>query len=339
MINASGLKIKDPQKASILFLALWSVFLLATLAIILSYPIRQKMMLVQRLDERDSLRLIAEAGIKRTIAYIRSKKDEPVFSLDEKSDIGQDAFKGISVGEGTCDIYNIYFDKFSGQERKSWGVRDEESKININTADLHVLKRLFQFLLNADDFKSQEMAACIVDWRDGDSMLSLPIGSAEDSDYRALSYSYEAKDSSFQVLDEALLVQGFSQQDFEKIKDYITVYGNGRVNINTASGAVLLALGLNQETVEKILEFRRGQDKIEGTQDDFLISSPDQIKQVGGLNAVEAAKLEAAIDNYLTASSDTFMIKGIATLGNKKRTAEVVCVADREGQILYWKEF
>ena len=68
----------------------------------------------------------------------------------------------------------------------------------------------------------------------------------------------------FSTINEVLLVKDISKDNFRLFKDLITVYGEGKVNINTASKAVLLALGLDTDTTEAILRFRQ-EHKIQNT--------------------------------------------------------------------------
>ena len=63
----------------------------------------------------------------------------------------------------------------------------------------------------------------------------------------------------FKVKEEILLVEGMDKEKFEQFKDLITVYGDGKVNINTASEGVLKALGLEEELVGIIVRYRRNQ--------------------------------------------------------------------------------
>jgi len=68
----------------------------------------------------------------------------------------------------------------------------------------------------------------------------------------------------FSTINEVLLVEGISKENFLLFKDLITVYGMGKVNINTASKAVFVALGLDEEEADLILRFRR-ENKIQPT--------------------------------------------------------------------------
>jgi len=66
----------------------------------------------------------------------------------------------------------------------------------------------------------------------------------------------------FSSINEVFLVEGMNRDKFILFKDLITVYGVGKININTASKAVLSALGLDDQLVEAILRFRQ-EHKIE----------------------------------------------------------------------------
>ncbi len=61
----------------------------------------------------------------------------------------------------------------------------------------------------------------------------------------------------FSTINEVLLVEDMTKESFLLFKDSVTVYGSGRVNINTASKAVFIALGLDGEVADLILRFRR----------------------------------------------------------------------------------
>ena len=105
---------------------------------------------------------------------------------------------------------------------------DESALINLNLASLDVLARL--------PGMNKELAEAIVN-----------------SGLRP-----------FSTINEVLLVEGISKENFLLFKDLITVYGMGKVNINTASKAVFVALGLDEEEADLILRFRR-ENKIQPT--------------------------------------------------------------------------
>ena len=328
-------------KGSILIVALWSLCLLSAFAVILNYQIRQELVLANRLDQRDKLRLIAEAGVAKGIMEIKNDPEKTYDSLADTWSNNPGAFGNIQVGGGEFSLTYSYWNKKSGLLETGYGCIDEERKININKAEFKVLERLFKIALPCDDSLAQELAACILDWRDADSELSIPAGSAEYFYYSSLPFPYAAKNSAFEVLDELLLVKGFSDNVFEKIKDYVTIYGEGRVNINTASEVVLTVLGLDEDIASKIILYRAGQDGVEGTLDDNVFVSNSEIvprlNQAYPLTASQVEQLNGVVALFLAVSSNNFLIKSTAKLSG--RNSLTVCsVVKRDGQILYWRE-
>src|SRR3990167_5391559 len=209
-------------RASILLLALWSLSLLTVFSVTLGYGLRQKLSLVKRIDERDRLRLIAEAGVKKALAELIRQETEGCNSLKDPVSNDPALFKDVHLEGGSFSVsYNFMNEPEDALETR-YGLSDEESKINFNTAGLAVLKNLFA-AFGLDEVEAQELAASIVDWRDKDSQLSIPLGSAEDPYYHGLPYPYEAKDSEFESLDELLLVKGMTPEILEKLNDNVFI--------------------------------------------------------------------------------------------------------------------
>lgn len=332
------------RRASILIIALWSLCFLSTYIVILGTQLRQKITLVRRLDQRDRLNLIADAAVKKAITELKKQELKPYDSLSDSLSNEPAVFKDVHMnsGEGSAKFSITYdfTDESSGFLVTRYGLIDEESKININKASQTVLERLFKILLDSDELRAQELAACIVDWRDSDSELSIPLGSAEDSYYTGLRYSYEAKDADFQALEELLLVKGMDEQLLEKLKPSITIYGNGMVNVNTASRVVLAALGMDEALVSNILSFRSGEDELTGSADDNIFTSLSDIlpklKAAYQLSEAQEAKLNAVIEQSLAVNSNYFMVSSVAQLNKQNQKTE--CVINRKGKLLSWRQ-
>ena len=337
-------------RGSILMLVLWSLCLLTAFAVILGYEVRQKASLIKRLDERDRCRFIAEAVAKKAISELKKEQVKSYDSLNDKWSNNPAAFKDISVGGGTVDVSYNYTDTPSGNPEVRYGLVDEESKININSINdankadmLQMLQRLFMLVLNYNEAQAQELAASIIDWRDADNALTRPCGSAEDSYYLSLPYPYKAKNAALEVLEELLLVKGMDENIFGKIRNYVTIYGDGRININTASKVVLSALGLSEDIINKIVAFRAGEDGITGTADDNVFNQGSdivpQLSQFGHLSASEIAQLSAVANQCLaTKSSGFFSVDCRIKLNNSSTVNEMHCILNRNGKIVYWRE-
>lgn len=346
------------RRGSILIITIWSICFLSTLAVILGLGVRQKLQLVQRLDERDKLNLVAAAGIKRAIVQIGQDKESAFYSFMDRCADDPYVFKDLAIGDGRVSIRYDFFDDVPSSPRGAFGRRepagaatkirygliDEESKLNVNTADAEVMERLFKVVLNVDEVRAQDLAASIVDWRDADSELSAPVGSAEDPFYRNLAYNpYEAKDAPLEALEELRLVKGMDANSLEKLKDYLTVFGDGKININTAPMAVLLAVGMSTYLADKVMSYRFGKDGAMGTEDDNVFDTDSSIvpdlSQFVSLSDSEVADLTRIADQFLKVQSENFMARAVAHLNNRRNTTEVVSVFNRNGDILYWHEF
>ncbi len=320
-----------------MIIALWSISFLTILAVILGFEVRQKLVLVKRLEERASARLIAEAGVKKAIAELTGGVEEKFDSLNQKWSNNPEAFREVAIGDGK---FNVFYEIDSGESR--FGLIDEESKININSADAQVMFRLFR-LAGLEEFEAQDLSFAVIDWRDADSQLSSPSGGAEDSHYRMLPFSYESKDAPFEAIDELLLVKGVNENIFQKIRRYITIYGSGRVNINTAGKLVLLSLGFSENVGERIISFRNGKDGLPATADDnFFENIADiatKISGTGNLSQAEQAEVNNIISSELVGvKSVNFMVKSRAFSVRSKFVYDVICVVNRKGKILYWNE-
>ncbi len=134
---------------------------------------------------------------------------------------------------------------------------------------------------------AQEIAEAIDDWRrPGDE------GSAFDGDYMAQVPSFRAPHASFQEIEELLLVKGITPDIVLRnlhpgrpdrpagsprlvpragLINCLSVYGfDGRVDVNTASPAVLAAVGLPQFAIDALVAATPVQP---AGVDDFLSSS------------------------------------------------------------------
>src|SRR2546427_10324986 len=63
---------------------------------------------------------------------------------------------------------------------------------------------------------------------------------------------------------------------FQALEPFVTVYSDGKVNLNTAPREVMAALGMSEGLVSKVLRFRWGPDGIHGTRDDQSFDSRER---------------------------------------------------------------
>jgi len=137
--------------------------------------------------------------------------------------------------------FRIKREKELGRGKFIYTFIDEESKININSASPEIIAGLPGL--------TPELAKAITD-----SALR-----------------------PFHAKEEILVVEGLNEEVFNNCKDFITVHSDGKVNINTASIETLRALGLSEESIGAINDFRIGRDNKELTEDDGVFENTGEI--------------------------------------------------------------
>jgi DNA uptake protein ComE-like DNA-binding protein len=184
---------------------------------------------------------------------------------------------------------------------------DEESRININTASVAVIGRLPG--LNA------ELAKAI----------------------------NESPVSPFSAKEEILLVPGVNKEVFEKFRDFITIYSNGKVNINTARKEVFIALNLDENLASTIVYFRSGSDAVEATEYDNIFENTLEIikklESFTGLSQEQKAVLSHLIQqNAISVASENMRLEIKTDILGKQALAYEVII-DSKGIVKNWKEW
>jgi general secretion pathway protein K len=171
------------------------------------------------------------------------------------------------------------------------------------------------------------VAEAIADWRDEDSDRR-PHG-AENFDYQTR--GYVCKDGPFENVEELLLVKGMTPELYHQVEEHVTVFGSGRVNLNTAGRDVLQTLGLSSLGLEGLLAFRDGGHltSLAGLQSDLAAFIPQE-----DLNRLDHWTRE----QVLSVGSQAFRMRIQAQTDLPISRVEAWCVVDRDGAIRLWSE-
>lgn len=165
------------------------------------------------------------------------------------------------------------------------------------------------------------LADTLIDWLDPDHTPA-PEG-AEDADYLAESLAYEASDGPLRSFDELLLVHGFSAQTVARLQPYVTVFGSGRLNINTAEPELLRSWDAEAASAVEDLLARR---------DEKPYTRLEELKEAIGLEAYTA--LNRNLD--LGVSSAYYHINSRARVNDGVRAMEAV--VDKSQNLLLWQK-
>lgn len=117
--------------------------------------------------------------------------------------------------------------------------QDSRARVNLNRAGHLELRRLFDGV-GLTTAAADSLADAILDWRDGDD-LRRPRG-AETAEYQSLRPPSRPRNGPFDAVEEVAGVWGMTAERFRRIAPYLTVSGDGRVNVNTAPAPVLLTI-------------------------------------------------------------------------------------------------
>lgn len=322
-----------------LVLALWSLSLLTAFAVSMGYMVRQKLTLYDRIEKRQLLWNAAWSGVERARAALREDVETEVDSYLDAWTNDPRAFRDVAFERAR---FSVGYATPSGKVvAHRWGLSDEQSKLNLNAAEPAAVSLLLQQVTDLDTGEADMLAHAIVDWRDSDSAYGHPDFGAEDSDYEGLPKPYEAKDGPYETLDELLLVKGMNRVIFEKMKPYVTVFGSGLVNLNTAGREVLVSLGLTMAAADKMLAYRDGPDGLPATGDDRPFLNLSAVAADLDFQDPPPTVIERAAIENLAGSGKTSIHSGVFGIFSRAESpdgrAELVIEAtiDRDAQILH----
>lgn len=270
---------------------------------------------------RDSLQAqyIARAGIEAAIVMLNN--DEPAYdSMDEEwGGFSDYAMAASAFLEGPV---------FTGT------LADESGKIDINglitdgQQELRVLqfKRLFYLLeIEITDEELEDLVNAVIDWLDADGETTF---GAEDDYYESLEVPCVCKDGPMDTPEEILLVKGmeseyyYGTENYEGIREYITVGAGGKINLNTASDTVLMSMTelFSQDVVDSIKDCRPFEqvsyDCIQGV--DFTDSS-DEMTWIKNVLDIKSSRFSVDVKGSMPSGAQINIRAYLQRINNKVR--------------------
>lgn len=134
-------------------------------------------------------------------------------------------------------------------------LRDAYDRVNLNGASEDQLRRLL-LALRLDARRADRLAQSIMDWRDADRLRR--ANGAERDDYLRAGRPFLPDDGPFATVETLRFVMGMSDSLFDAVAPYLTVMGDGGINLDRAPRPVLLSLpGMTEESVGYLLRERQ----------------------------------------------------------------------------------
>jgi general secretion pathway protein K len=240
------------RAGSALLAVLWLSVALSIIALTVASTVRGEVDRATTASDDTRAYFLAQSAIQRTILYIEwGRMYPPNYYQPGRPPLALQ-FPG---GEASVDVI------------------PESSKLNINIcrpAELFLLLSA----LNVPADQAQLITDAVIDWRSAS-----PNGQPTPFDVFYLEHnpSFAARHASFQEVEELLLVRGITPELFygtwdrdEQVqpprlvqrlglRDCVSVYSNGSLDVNTTPVPVLLASGIAPEAVAAIDQQRRAQ--------------------------------------------------------------------------------
>ncbi len=190
------------QQASVLIGVLWCLALLAVLVIGVLHTARLDLMVSKNYGDKIQAHYLAVAGVEKAKAVLfHDAMNRRGVSQNHTKLVFDDPeeFRDVHFGTGRFQVFRRGRSDEGGDI--IYGVSDEESRLNVNTADLPALTKL--------PGMTPDVVAAIMDWRDNDNTVS--PGGAEADYYADLKPPYQPRNDALQTVRELLMVRGVSQ--------------------------------------------------------------------------------------------------------------------------------
>ena len=331
----------NPREGAALIVALWVVMILAMLVSSMAFDMRVEANVTGFHRKRLKAEYLSRAGLEWAKVVLHRDVTESAEG-DLILEDGQDeqlVIASINLSRGVA-VSNIRKELGDGVFEVS--IIPEEGRRNINLlTDEDWEEVLDQAGVPEDQWKF--LIDSIGDWIDEDDNHRLHGAESDDPFYQER--GYEVKNAPLDTIDELLLIKHFNEaivyggpdpEDpnllYTGIANWLTTWGDGRVNVNTASREVLLTIpGIEEWVVDDILEYRTGIDGIPGTRDDGF-ESVDEVLRRTGLNPDLAGRITTA---------DTKFVR-VVSIGEVQGVRigiwAVLQVRDKSVIPVYWRE-
>ena len=190
-------------EGSILVGVLWCLVLLATIVVSVLHSARLGLTLAKHHGDAVQAHYLALAGVEKAKALLLQqardlRQSKKSYSPDLTSAPQQ--FRDVKLGRGQFSL--IHRDPNTGET--SYGVSDEESRLNLNTASTNELIKI--------PAMTTDVVAAILDWRDQDNTVT--PGGAETDFYASQMPPTLPRNGPFLTLRELLMVRGVTSDLF-----------------------------------------------------------------------------------------------------------------------------
>jgi type II secretory pathway component PulK len=321
---------KGSKEGAALLVALWVLIILSLIVGSFAFEVQLEAMLVSHKRKQFRAEMMAYSGVEYTRAILDKRNEAKQLEVEDMvEDVdgfmqaalfakrGLPSSSEIQLGDGTFTV----------------NIESAEAGRNINkltrTEWLNILE-----MANVPSTEWDSMVDCLIDWIDPTDLHGLNGAESDDPFYEDL--GYPVKNGPLDSIEELLLIKGWgpdilygkdADEDSDAIfgiADILTVWGDGKVNINTASTDVLLSYTEYEDwELESVMEARMGEDGEPNTPD-------DGIKDLAAIGA-DANKFKLQSDFVkVTSTGDMY--------GIQYRVECIFYLGGGDAVVVFWQE-
>ena len=319
-----------PKEGAALIVALWVLIILSLIVGSFAFEAKLEAMLVSYKRKKYQAEMLAKSGIEYARAVLdsaRNAKELEIADLAEDPDGFMQSALYVQRSLSTTTDIEL------GNGRFSVTIESAESGRNVNLLTRDQWQDIFE-MANVPSTEWGTMIDCLEDWIDEDDLHGLNGAESDDPFY--LEQGYPVKDGPLDSVEELLLVKGWGPEilygrppDEENdeifgIADILTVWGDGKVNLNTADTNLLLSFVEYEDwELASVFEARMGPDGEAGTLDDG-IGSLDEI-------GADPAKFKL--------QSDFVKVTSVGEMfGNRYQIECIFLRKNKNSAVVYWNE-
>jgi type II secretory pathway component PulK len=161
----------------------------------------------------------------------------------------------------------------------------------------------------------EKLADRVADWID------------PDSEARLADSETNVRNANLISVDEIKEIKGIKDIDYDTLLPYVTVYGDGRINVNGADKPVLMSMSdlISDQLAQRVIEYRK-------------ISPFEEISQLQEVAGFELT-VYGPVSSRITVKGKHFSLRSTATSGGMKRIIVTVLDSGPPTEIKYWKEY
>ena len=325
--------------------ALWILASLVIFAVGLGYRTMIDLRLARYQRDRLKASCLAKAGLNRAISEI--KNDTNTFdSFQDSWADNENIFKSISPENNANESASVFYTTIDEYNKPKivYGVADEERKININRTDNYgqlLIEAMLLSLTDVDAADAGALSEIAQEWVSPEAepdikkniFKNAPLKTPEEF-LLILEYFFEQKGLK---PDDSRKQAG---EIYDKIKDYVTVASEQKININTAE----------RKTLEILINACIKSLVNEGTNAELLAGgiinkrNAAAFQSINDLNPDDFALVDpggAVIDEFkrsglITVESQNFRIISVGEIKVHKIKKQINCVFNRENKALVY---